>query len=46
MLSVESIQHMKSLIPKGAKSTFVTSEKNAFSLCEFVHAAMENSILN
>ena len=38
--------NMKSLILKGAKSTFVTSEKDGVCLCEFVHASMGNSILN
>ena len=33
---------MKSLIPKGAKSTFVTSGEKHVSLCEFVHASMGN----
>ena len=37
--------YLKSLIPKGTKSIFVTSEKKRVSLCEFVHASMGISIL-
>ena len=40
--------YLKSLIPKGAKSTFVTSEKDVFlcaSYAEFVHTSMGNLIL-
>ena len=40
------LEYMKSLIPKGAKSNFVTSEKNTFLCGVFVHASMGNSILN
>ena len=34
-----TILHMKSLFPKGAKSTFVTSEKNAF-LCASLYTRL------
>ena len=33
--------YMKSLIAKGARSIFMTSEKNVFLCAEFVHASME-----
>ena len=45
-MSNHIFQYLKSLFPKGARSNFHNfGEKHVF-LCEFVHASMENSILN